>query len=269
VHYLRLEDQLRLHPTDKTLRATCEMQRKLEHKIWKLVDAVYYPSESETRHVREWLDQHAPAVRSYTVPAYAYEEFPQHPDENLSERHDVIFVAGFAHSPNADAAAWFVHDVLPLISERYPHIRVDLVGSNPSDAVKALHGGNVAVTGFVTDEELAARYAAARVVVAPLRYGAGVKGKVIEAMYFGVPCVTTSAGAQGLAQVDEFLATADDAAMFSGYVLTYLDDDAAWRKASAGGQAYVRTHFTEEAQWRAFMPEVDAPGKVGNLENRS
>jgi O-antigen biosynthesis protein len=269
VHYLRLEDQLRLQPTDKTLRAACEVQRKLEHKIWKLVDAVYYPSESETLHVREWLDQHAPTVRSYTVPAYAYDEFPPHPDENLAERHDLIFVAGFAHSPNADAAAWFVQDVLPLISERYPHIRVDLVGSNPSDAVKALHGGSVTVTGFVTDEELAVRYATARVVVAPLRYGAGVKGKVIEAMYFGVPCVTTSAGAQGIAQAEEFLAAADDAAMFAGHVLAYLDDDAAWRKASAAGQAYVRAHFTEEAQWRAFMPEVDAPKKVGRLEHKS
>jgi len=269
VHYLRLEDQLRLQPSDNALRATCEMQRKLEQKIWKLVDAVYYPSESETRHVREWLDQHAPTVRSYTVPPYAYEEFPQHPDENLSVRHDLIFVAGFAHSPNADAAAWFVQDVLPLVRERYPHIRVDLVGSNPSDAVKALHGDRVTVTGFVTDEELAVRYAAARVVVAPLRYGAGVKGKVIEAMYFGVPCVTTSAGAQGLGQVDEFLATADDAATFSRYVLTYLDDDGAWRKASTGGQAYVRAHFTEEAQWRAFMPEVDALKKVSGSGDRS
>jgi hypothetical protein len=88
-------------------------------------------------------------------------------------------------------------------------------------------------------------------------------------MYFGVPCVTTSAGAQGLGQVDEFLTTADDAAMFSGYVLTYLDDDGAWRKASAGGQAYVRAHFTEEAQWRAFMPEVDASNKVSRSEHRS
>ena len=269
VHYLRLEDQLRLQPTDKTLRASCEMQRKLEHKIWKLVDAVYYPSESETRHVREWLDRYAPTVRSYTVPAYAYEEFPQHPDENLFGRHDLIFVAGFAHSPNADAAAWFVHDVFPLIRERYPHIHLDLVGSSPSDAVKALHGGSVTVTGFVTDEELAVRYATARVVVAPLRYGAGVKGKVIEAMYFGVPCVTTSAGAQGLAQIDEFLATADDPATFAEHVLAYLDDDAAWRKVSAAGQAYVRAHFTEEAQWRAFMPEVDASNKVGGLEHRS
>jgi glycosyltransferase involved in cell wall biosynthesis len=230
---------------------------------------VYYPSESETLHVREWLDQHAPRVRCYTVPAYAYEEFPQHPDENLSGRHDLIFVAGFAHSPNADAAVWFVQDVLPLIRERYPHIHLDLVGSNPSDAVKALHGGGVTVTGFVTDEELAVRYATARVVVAPLRYGAGVKGKVIEAMYFGVPCVTTSAGAQGLAQVDEFLATADDPATFAEHVLAYLDDDAAWRNVSAAGQAYVRTHFTEVAQWSAFMPEIDALNKADSLEHKS
>jgi len=269
VHYLRIEDQLRLHPSDKMLRAECDEQRKLEHKVWKLVDAVYYPSESETRHVREWLDQHAPTVRSYTVPAYAYEDFPQHPDENLSKRRNLMFVAGFAHLPNADAAAWFVRDVFPLVRERYPHIHLDLVGSNPSDVVRALHGDGITVTGFVTDEELALRYAAVRVVVAPLRYGGGVKGKVIEAMYFGVPCVTTSAGAQGLVQADEFLAIADDAATFAERVLAYLDDDGEWRRASAAGQIYVSSHFTEDAQWRAFAPELDVSTSIRRMEQKS
>ncbi len=134
------------------------------------------------------------------------------PEQNLAVRHDLMFVAGFAHPPNADAATWFVHEVLPHIRERHPQIHLDLVGSNPSAEVMALAGEGVTVTGFVTDEELAARYGRARVVVAPLALmAAGVKGKVIEAMRFGVPCVTTSAGIQGLAQTDDFLAAADAA----------------------------------------------------------
>lgn len=262
VHYLRMEDQLRLQPSDKTLRATCDSMRKLEHKVWRMVDAVYYPSDSETRHVRAWLDEHAPKTRSYTVPAYAYDELPEPPDANLLLRHDLMFVAGFAHAPNADAAVWFVNEVLPLVRERHPRVHLDLVGSNPCDTVKALRGTGVDVTGFVSDEELAARYAAARVVVAPLRYGGGMKGKVIEAMHFGVPCVTTSAGAQGLAQTGEFLAAADDPFLFAARVITYLDDDDAWRKASAAGQAFVRANFTEEAQWRAFAPEIETSGSA-------
>lgn len=269
VHYLRIEDRLRLTPEDSVLRAKCDETRKLEHNVWQLVDVVYYPSESETQHVRAWLDEHAPKVRSRTVPAYAYDSFPEHPDGNLRERHDLVFVAGFGHPPNTDAAVWFVHEVLPLIRESCPHIQLDLVGSNPSDAVKALDGEGITVTGFVTDEELAARYGSARVVVAPLRYGGGMKGKVIEAMRFGVPCVTTSTGVQGLAQTGEFLAAADDPADFAGQVLRYLGDDNAWRQASASGQDFVRTNFTELAQWRAFAPELGVQAEVADVERKS
>lgn len=257
VHYLRIEDQLRLHPADRMLRAECDKVRKLEHKIWALVDVVYYPSDSETQHVRLWLDQHAPRVHSRTVPAYAYENFPEHPEQNLAARRDLMFVAGFGHPPNADAAAWFVHEVLPHIRERYPQIRLDLVGSHPSAEVMALAGEGITVTGFVTDEELAERYGRVRVVVAPLRYGAGVKGKVIEAMRFGVPCVTTSAGIQGLAQTDGFLAAADTPADFAAHVLRLLDDDAAWCQSALAGQAFVRANFTAQAQWRVLAQDLD------------
>lgn len=269
VHYLRIEDQLRLQPSDKALRAESDTARKLEQQVWQQVDAVYYPSESETRHVRAWLDQHAPTVRCHTTPAYAFDDFPVLSDDSLPQRHGLLFVAGFGHPPNADAAVWFVREVLPRIRGRYPQIQLDLVGSNPSDAVRALHGEGVHVTGFVTDEELAMRYAGARVVVAPLRYGAGVKGKVIEAMHFGVPCVTTSAGVQGLAQTGEFLAATDDEETFAAQVITYLGDDDAWRKASAAGQAFVRSHFTEAAQWRAFAPELGETPQLDCMENKA
>jgi glycosyltransferase involved in cell wall biosynthesis len=208
-------------------------------------------------------------VRCYTVPAYAYDDYPADPGGHLVARRNLLFVAGFAHQPNADAAAWFVESVLPLISAKVPDVHLDLVGSNPSEAVKALHGKGVSVSGFVTDEELAQRYAKARVVVAPLRYGAGVKGKVVEALRFGVPCVTTSVGAQGLANSDSFLAAVDDAIAFADHVLTLLDDDSAWQSASAAGQAYVRAHFTEAAQWKVFAVEIEALSQRPLTEDRA
>ncbi|MHB1271840.1 MAG: glycosyltransferase [Rhodanobacter sp.] len=268
VHYLRIEDQLRMQP-GAALRAECDKARRLEHHVWKSVDAVYYPSETETRHVREWLDREAPDVRSYTVPAYAYDSFPEQPDKNLNERRDLLFVAGFAHPPNGDAAEWFVREVLPLIRERHPDVHLFLVGSSPSAAVMALQGDHVTVTGFVSDEELARHYASARVVVAPLRYGGGMKGKVIEAMRFGVPCVTTSAGIQGLAQTSRFLAAADDPAEFASLVLGYLDGDAEWRRVSAAAQEFVRANFTEQAQWRCFAAELEVLSSETHAERTS
>jgi GT2 family glycosyltransferase len=258
IHYLRLQEQCRLYPNDKTLRVERNRAKALEHQVWAQVDAVYYPSASETAHVGEWLAVHAPGVHCHTVPAYAWDDFPDDPAGNLGERHDLLFVAGFAHQPNADAAAWFTNEVLPLIRQQHPRVQLALVGSNPSTEVQALRGKDIQVTGFVTDEELAMRYRLARVVVAPLRYGAGVKGKVIEAMRFGVPCVTTAAGAQGLAETAGFLPAVDDAPAFARQVLRLLDDADEWRRVSAAGQAFVRAHFTESAQWQAFAPEMSA-----------
>jgi GT2 family glycosyltransferase len=262
VHHLRLEDQLRLEPDNKVAKAECERMRRLEYKVWKQVDGIYYPSESETAYVQSWLDKNPSQARCHTVAAYAYEELAADPEEHLAKRHDLLFVAGFAHQPNADAAAWFVHEVLPIVRRRYPRIQLDLVGSNPSEAVRALAGPDVCVTGFVSDEELARRYGSARVVVAPLRYGGGVKGKVIEAMHFGVPCVTTSVGAQGLSQTVNFLAADDDAEAFAAHVMRLLAEDERWLEVSRAGRAFVDSCFTEAAQWRAFATEI-VPSEAG------
>jgi O-antigen biosynthesis protein len=87
-------------------------------------------------------------------------------------------------------------------------------------------------------------------------------------MRFGVPCVTTSAGVQGLAQANEFLVAMDDAADFAEKVLRYLGDDSAWRQASAAGQDFVRANFTETAQWRAFAPELGVQADVDDVEQK-
>jgi glycosyltransferase involved in cell wall biosynthesis len=266
VHYLRIEDQLRLEGSNEALLAERDKARKLEHQVWRRVDAVLYPSESETQHVRQWLDQHALEVLSITVPAYAYQDVAESPESNLAQRQGLMFVAGFGHPPNGDAAAWFVHEVLPLIRAHCPDINLELVGSNPSAEVRALRAPHINVTGFVSDEELAHRYARARVVVAPLRYGGGMKGKVIEAMRFGVPCVTTSAGIQGLAKATTFLPSSDDPAVFAELVLRLLRDDAEWRRISAEAQAFVRANFTEAAQWAAFAQAIGASRPDSNGE---
>ena len=258
VHYLRLQDQLRLEDSE-ALRAERDQAERLEKQVWQRVDAVYYPSQIETDHVRAWLSQHAPGVHCHTVPAYAWDDLPENPEHNLGARRGIIFVAGFAHTPNIDAAFWFVHEVLPIIRRQSPEVTLDLVGSNPTETVKSLACENITVTGFVTDDELTHRYASARVVVAPLRFGGGVKGKVIEAMRSGVPCVTTTAGVQGLTGVDNALLVADDAVVFANAVLALLSDDIAWCRASQSEQAFVRRHFTQEAQWQAFAPELAIP----------
>jgi GT2 family glycosyltransferase len=265
IHYLRLDERVRVQPDDLALRAERKQALQQEHTMWRHADAVAYPSEDETTVVRAWLDEHAPKVHALTVPAYAYPDPPAAPGADLGARAGLVFVAGFGHPPNGAAAEWLVREVMPAVWAQRPDARLDLVGSSPTDAVLALRSDRVCVTGFVTDEELAQRYRAARLVVAPMRFGGGVKGKVIEAMWHGVPCVTTTTGVQGMAEVRTWMPLADEPAAMAALILRYLDDDAAWRGVSGKGQDFVRTHYTEAAQWAALcaaLGERVAPGRV-------
>lgn len=269
IHYLRMDERLRIQPRNPALRAERDTLMRQERHLWTRVDAVYYPSGDEAAHVRAWLARRAPKVHSHAIPAYAYPEPPGEVVANLAERAGLIFVAGFAHPPNVDAAEWLVREVWPRVRAARPGIRLALVGSNPDDKVLALRGDDIEVTGYVTDEELAQRYGMARVVVAPMRFGGGVKGKVVEAMWHGVPCVTTSTGVQGLAQARGCLGVADSAEEFADMTLRYLDDDDLWCRTSRGGQSFVRAHYTESAQWAAFAPELGEPVDAPLAEDAS
>jgi glycosyltransferase involved in cell wall biosynthesis len=105
----------------------------------------------------------------------------------------------------------------------------------------------VVVTGFVTDKQLAAYYMTARVAIAPLRYGAGMKGKVVEAMRFGVPIVTTPFGVQGMAELKDKLPVHAAPGPFADAVLTLLTDDVAWRRQRHTQSEFVREHFSVRA----------------------
>ena len=141
---------------------------------------------------------------------------------------------------------------MPQVWARHPGVKLSLVGSNPTDAVRALAGEHVEVTGFVSDEELARRYGVARVAIVPLRFGAGVKGKVVEAMQQGLPLVTTGIGAQGLVGLEAVVTVADEADGLAAGLLSLLEDDALWLQRSRAAASYCRSQFSRDALGRAL-----------------
>lgn len=255
VHHLRLQDQLKVQYS-KSVEKEMEDIRRVEQDIWQQVDTIYYPADSETTYVSDWLARNGGKAKSYTIPVYAFSSFPDKPWDNLATRKDLMFVAGFAHTPNRDAAKWLVGEVLPLIRVKNPNVHLYLVGSNPGDEIKSMAGPNVAVTGFVSDEELERYYGSVRVAVAPLRFGGGMKGKVVEAMRFGLPCVTTNAGAQGLADAAGFLAVAEDPETFAQHVIRLMEDDTIWKSVSQQALSFARERFSEDALWRIVTNDV-------------
>jgi glycosyltransferase involved in cell wall biosynthesis len=166
-------------------------------------------------------------------------------------------VAGFGHEPNEDAACWFASDILPLVQAQCPDVCLWLVGSNPGERVRALQTDrSVVVTGYVSDAELARYYGRARVAIAPLRYGAGVKGKAVEAMRFGVPLVATSFGLQGMEALASAVPVRDDAPGFAAAIVRLLSDDVAWRAQRRAQTMYVAEHFSRDAMRRCLLQDL-------------
>lgn len=229
----------------------------LEREVWQQSDVVLYPSSTEVEAVKEL----APSVDARVVAPYAYSHFN---DQATSVgRSNLIFVAGFAHGPNVDAARWLVTEIMPLIWASHPAVCLSLVGSNPTVDVRALAGDRVDVTGFVTDAELELRYSQARAAIVPLRFGAGVKGKVVEAMQQGLPLVTTAVGAQGLAGVEAVVPVVDDPAAIAAALCVLLDDDAQWTHVSRNACAFVQDRFSPDAMGHVLADALALKKSIG------
>jgi len=169
-----------------------------------------------------------------------------HPDPApFASRRDLLFVGNYVHMPNRDAAQHFVADIWPQVRAQLPGALVRFVGL-PVPAVAALAAPDVIVAGHAPD--LTPFYAASRVAIAPLRFGAGVKGKVLEAMGYGLPVVMTPIAAEGTHAVhDEHALIAGTPAAFADAVVALYQDEARWQRLSQAGQWLVEAHFSYTA----------------------
>ena len=118
----------------------------------------------------------------------------------FERRKDIAFLGGFGHPPNVEAVEFFVGEVMPLLRNELPGVRFLIYGSNVPDAMEAMQSEDVIIKGYVTN--VADVYDSCRVFVAPLRFGAGLKGKVAGALAHGVPSVLSPIAAEGLGIVD-------------------------------------------------------------------
>ncbi len=250
LHFRRMRLQAQLTDDEGLLRRA-EQMRQREFAIWRAADLSVYLSEEEAQ-IASALQPDAKV--GWVVP-YCFDRFAE-PRDAPADR-EIIFVAGFGHPPNEDAALWFVPDVLPLICAEVPEARLSIIGSNPTERVRGLAGDGVAVFADVTDAELDAAYARARVAVVPLRCGAGVKLKVVEGLRSGVPLVTTPVGAQGLAGLSQIVAVEDDAALFARAVVRLLRDDAAWKECSLREVEFARTRFSREVMTASVLGAIE------------
>lgn len=164
----------------------------------------------------------------------------------FESRSGLVFVGGFQHQPNEDAVLHFVRNIFPLLRQRLPDLVFRVVGSRPSAEVLALGGDGVEILGFV--EDLAPILDAARVNVVPLRYGAGIKGKIGTSLSHGLPCVSSSIGAEGMGlKPEDGVLVADTPEAFADAVFRLHEDRTTWNSASANGLEFVRRNYSLDA----------------------
>ena len=233
---------------------TGDVQKKRDSDYWKSIEFTlmrkaavsYYPSQIEIDAIHE-QDAGIPAK---AITAYVYEEFLENLNQDFAKREGLLFVGGFAHPPNADAVLWFANEIFPRIREKLK-INFYIVGSKVTEEIKALEqpGNGIIVKGFVSEEELSELYRTCRMVVVPLRYGAGVKGKVVEAIYNGAPIVTTSVGSEGIPDVESILAVCDKPQDFADTVTALYQDEQTLQKMAQNTQSYIKNHFSIDAAW--------------------
>ena len=169
----------------------------------------------------------------------------------FAEREGLVFIGGFQHPPNVDAVLWYAREVLPLLRERLPGVRTYVVGSKVPATIRALAAPDLVVTGYVPD--VAPFFSGCRASIAPLRYGAGVKGKVNLAMSYGLPVVATSAAVEGMHLVaGEDAMVADEPQAFVDAIARVYADEALWTRLSRAGVENVRRHFSRAVAARAL-----------------
>lgn len=252
LHFLREMREYRI-TGDPKIREDAEYWKSIELSLMSKAAVSYYPSYIERDAIRE-ID---PTIHVKDITAYVFDEFKADIQEDFAKRNGLLFVGGFAHPPNADAVLWFAKEIYPLIRSRMEEagqIPPDfyVVGSKVTDEIKALEqpGNGIVIKGFVSEEELTELYDTCKIVVVPLRYGAGVKGKVVEAIYNGAPIVTTSIGAEGIPQVEDVLLVEDEPEAFAQTVAELYQDHAACRELCQKTQRYIRQHFSLDAAWK-------------------
>jgi glycosyltransferase involved in cell wall biosynthesis len=160
-------------------------------------------------------------------------------------RKNLVFIGGFDHAPNVDAVLYFAREILPMVTARIPDAVFQVIGSYPTPEIQQLAGPNIQILGYVAD--VRPLFDRARVSVAPLRFGAGVKGKVNQSMSLGVPTVVTSIAAEGMYLAHEHDAIiADDPESFADAVVRVWNSRELWERLSINGRRNLREHFSVE-----------------------
>ncbi|WP_310225458.1 glycosyltransferase [Paenibacillus qinlingensis] len=239
LHYVRELKRFGLE-NNRELLLSSNYYKSLEFDMFAKADIVLTCSESEKR----IIDGHFPHKKATLLPAYFFEQtIPR--DKTWEQRSGLLFIGGFSHSPNTDGIVWFCREILPIVVQAIPGIQLFIAGSNPPPEVLGLQSDRVIVKGFVSDQELRELYSTTKMAVIPLRYGAGVKGKTVEAMCHQMPLVATSTGIEGLQNISPTIEPKNTPQAFASEIIRLYHDNRLLDQKAEQSKQYVEMYFSK------------------------
>ena len=247
LHWLRMERESGIK-NDDLLRQKSENYRQMERFNAAAADIVFAVTHQERSQILEEVKnakvEVIPTIHACVDKVKPLAGRKQWWSRQQAQRKNLLFVGHYAHSPNEDAACYFVKEILPLIRQDIPGVVFYMVGSQITEAVQSLASRDVVAVGYAPD--LTPYLDGCRVFVAPLRYGAGIKGKIGQSMGFGLPVVTTSIGAEGMNLIDgQHVLIADSPAAFARAVVRLYTDDLLWEEMSQNALLHIKSNFSK------------------------
>jgi glycosyltransferase involved in cell wall biosynthesis len=238
LHYLREQREAQL-TQDPDVRRKAQERQLLEDYLIKEADETWVVSPIEQQMLQEnWPHKSIQLVSNIVDVAGPVTPF--------ALRRDWLFIGGFQHRPNIDAVLFFVEEIYPLVRDRLPDTKFYIIGDKAPPEIVALSSDRIIVAGL--QRNVRSFFDSVRLSVAPLRFGAGIKGKINQSMAFGVPVVATSIAVEGMNLADhEHVLVADEPPDFARALIELYESEVLWRRLSQNGISKTQELYSADA----------------------
>ena len=239
LHYLRELRQAEL-ANDQSACEAAVMLREQELELIDKCDLTILLSNEELYTVRE-LRKEAPL----TVLPVVFREIPG-AAQGYEQRRDILFIGSFPHKPNIDAVVYFAESIFPIVKRQIPEISFKVIGANPPEEIRRLAAiPGIEILGFVKD--LDPIFTNIRLTVAPIRYGAGIKGKIGTSLCYGVPCVATPMAVEGMGLTPGLnVLIAESSEAFADVMCDVYRNAELWQLLSSEGHKFALANYSVE-----------------------
>lgn len=244
LHYLREMREAKLKDSIRLYEKAGETKQR-EIALMKKADCTLVVSSLE----KQMLQEEYPdlnKIEFFHMPRDIYGSA-----QGFESRKDILFIGGFEHPPNMDAVLYFVKEIFPQVKQAVQDIKFFIIGSKTPQEIRDLASNDVMITGYV--EDISTYFNSCRMSIAPLRYGAGIKGKILTSFSYGLPAVATSIASEGMGIKNEHdVLVADTAEAFAQQVIRLYSDAELWETISKNALDTITSRYSMAAVTQKF-----------------